>query len=285
MIFALTRLSSTDRVSAFGGWLGRTIGPLTAAHRTGANNLAQALPEIDASGRVRILMDAWDNFGRTMLEYAVLSRLAKDTNRIAVEGHEALARLAAEGRPAVLFCAHLGNWEIIPPALARLAKPLTIVYRPANNPLVDGIIGEIRSPYTAGMAPKSASGARQILKALGSGGHLIMVVDQKINTGMEVPFFGRGAFTGDAVARFAMRFDCPVFPVRTERLSCDRFKVTVEEPWRFPADGGDNDVYAALERINRRLEEWIRARPGQWLWMHNRWPAYSGRVQGRKEGP
>ncbi len=218
-------------------------------------------------------MDAWDNFGRTMMEYAVLSRLAKDTDRIAVDGHEALAALAAEGRPAVLFCAHLGNWEIIPQALARLAKPLTIVYRPANNPLVDGIIGEIRSPYTAGMAPKGSGGARQMLKALGNGEHLIMVVDQKINTGMEVPFFGRGAFTGDAVARFAMRFDCPIFPVRTERLGEGRFKITVEEPWRFPAGGSDDDVHAALLRINRRLEDWIRARPGQWLWMHNRWPA------------
>ena len=50
-----------------------------------------------------------------------------------------------------------------------------------------------------------------------------------------------------------------------------RFKVTVEEPWKFPADGSEDDVRAALTRINRRLEDWIRARPGQWLWMHKRW--------------
>ena len=98
------------------------------------------------------------------------------------------------------------------------------------------------------------------------------MVDQKINTGMEIPFFGRGAFTGDAVARFAMRFNCPVFPVRTERLADGRFKVTVEEPWTFPPDGNNDDVRAALTRINQRLEDWIRARPGQWLWMHKRWP-------------
>ena len=89
------------------------------------------------------------------------------------------------------------------------------------------------------------------------------MVDQKINTGMEIPFFGRGAFTGDAVVRLAMRFDCPVFPVRTERLEDGRFRVTVEEPWAFPADGNEADVRAALTRINGRLEDWIRARPGQ----------------------
>ena len=272
-VFSLMRHIDPDRVSALGGWLGRTIGPLTGAHRTGMRNLAHALPELDTHARAQILADAWDNFGRTMMEYSVFARMAADTDRFIVEGAGALAQLQAQGRPAVLFCAHLGNWEIIPPALARLAKPLTIVYRPANNPLVDKIIGDIRSPYTAGMAPKSSTGARQILKALAAGEHLILVVDQKINTGMEVPFFGRGAFTGDAVARFAMRFDCPVFPVRTERVGGGRFKITVEEPWTLPADGSDDDVRAALTRINRRLEDWIRARPGQWLWMHKRWPA------------
>jgi KDO2-lipid IV(A) lauroyltransferase len=215
---------------------------------------------------------AWDNFGRTMMEYALLSQLAAKPERIVVEGHEALAVLAHEGRPAILFCAHLGNWEIIPMALARLAKPLTIVYRPPNNPLVDEIIGEVRRPYTAGMAPKNTAGARIMLKALNGGEHLILVVDQKINTGMEIPFFGRGAFTGDAVVRLAMRFDCPVFPVRTERLGDGRFKVSVEDPWRFAPDGNEADVRAALTRINGRLEDWIRARPGQWLWMHKRWP-------------
>jgi Kdo2-lipid IVA lauroyltransferase/acyltransferase len=272
VVFGLLRHLPFATVSAFGAGLGRFFGPLTGAHRTGARNLALALPEYDEAARAKIIGDAWDNFGRTMMEYAVLPQLAAKPDHIIVEGNEALAALAREGRAAVLFCAHLANWEIIPMALARLAKPMTIVYRAPNNPLVDEIIGEIRKPYTAGMAPKSATGARLMLRALANNEHLILVVDQKINTGMEIPFFGRGAYTGDAVARFAMRFDCPVFPVRTERLEDGRMKVTVEEPWTFPANGTDDDVRAALMRINRRLEEWIRARPGQWLWMHKRWP-------------
>ena len=271
-VFALVRHIPFDAVSAFGGGLGRLIGPLTGAHRTARRNLALALPERTEAERAGILRDAWDNFGRTMMEYALLAQLAAKPERIVVEGFEPLVALAQEGRAAVLFCAHLGNWEIIPMSLGRLAKPLIIVYRPPNNPLVDEIIGEVRKPYTAGMAPKNTAGARIMLKALSGGEHLILVVDQKINTGMEIPFFGRGAYTGDAVVRLAMRFDCPVFPVRTERLGDGRFKITVEEPWTFAAGGNDEDVRAALTRINHRLEDWIRARPGQWLWMHKRWP-------------
>ncbi len=272
VLFAVLRSLSFDGASGFGGWLGRTIGPWTGAHRTAQRNLARAMPKLSEKERAVILKGAWDNFGRTMMEYAALRQLAREPARVIVEGIEPLAALAAEGKAVVLFCAHLGNWEVIPQSLARLSKPLTIVYRPPNNPLVDKLIADVRAPYTAGMAPKGLAGARQMLKALSTGEHVIMVVDQKINTGMEIPFFGRGAFTGDAVARFAMRYNCPVFPVRTERLPGGKFKVSIEEPWTFPASGTDEEVRAALTRINARVEDWVRAHPDQWLWMHKRWP-------------
>jgi KDO2-lipid IV(A) lauroyltransferase len=43
----------------------------------------------------------------------------------------------------------------------------------------------------------------------------------------------------------------------------------------FSALPGDDDrtrQTAILAAINADLEKWIRARPGQWLWLHRRWP-------------
>ena len=264
-----------DAASDLGAKLAQSIGPWTGAHRTAMRNLARAYPDWTEADRERTLAAAWDNLGRTTAEYAVIPRLARDgwQQRISVSGHEPLAELGRAGKPALLFSGHLGNWEIIPLALSRLARPLTIVYRPLNNREVDAMIGEVREAYTAGMAPKGAAGARLILKALGRDAHVFLVVDQKINAGMEIPFFGRGAFTGPAIALFAMRFGCPVFPVRCVRTDRCRFEVRVEAPWTF--EGSDSDeaaVRAALTRINARLEDWIREHPGQWLWMHKRWP-------------
>jgi KDO2-lipid IV(A) lauroyltransferase len=270
-LFAGLRLLPTPLASAFGGFLARSVGPLTPAHRIAQRNLAQALPTLDAKARAKVLRGAWGNFGRTMVEYALLARLGRTgEDRVAVEGHEALAAVP-EGRPVLLFCAHLANWEVIPLALSGLSKPLTIVYRAANNPLVDALIARARAPFIGAMLPKGGSGARQLVKALGAGEHVIMVVDQKLNTGLEVPFFGRGAFTSPALIMFAQRHGCPVFPVRTERLPGCRFKVVVEPPWHFP-DGGDEALGSGLVQLNQRLETWIRARPDQWLWMHKRWP-------------
>jgi KDO2-lipid IV(A) lauroyltransferase len=262
-----------EAASALGGRLARRLGPLTGAHRTAADNLRHAFPDWDAARRRAVLDEAWDNFGRTMTEYAVLPRLWPEGWRARVTVSGAAALKAAAGKPAILFSGHLGNWEIIPLALAAAARPLLIVYRPPNNRAVDAMIGRVRAPYTAGMAPKGAAGARMILKGLAGSDHVFMVVDQKINTGLEIPLFGRGAFTGTAVAAFAMRFGCPVFPVHCIRTQGCRFEVRVEEPWSFAGSHDDEAaVRAALTRINARLEDWIREHPGQWLWMHRRWP-------------
>jgi KDO2-lipid IV(A) lauroyltransferase len=268
-MFALLGPFSADKVSGFGAWLGRTIGPLTGAHKIAARNLERAMPEADAQARAKILAGAWDNFGRTMMEYAVIPKLA---DRVTIEGQEELAARAREGKPALLMTGHLGNWELIFDALRIHTKPITAVYRKANNPLVDEMIAEVRLRGVAGLAPKGPAGARIVLGDLKEGGHVVMLVDQKLSSGVEVPFFGRPAATAPAIASFALRLDCPVFPIRVIRLGGARFKVSIEKPWRFTStDSPDADILAAMTQINARLEDWIRERPEQWLWMHRRW--------------
>lgn len=269
LVFTTLGLFSVDAASGFGGWLGRTLGPLTRAHKIAERNLARSLPEHDAEARARILAGVWDNFGRTMTEYAIIPRLE---DRVTIAGHEELAARAREGKPALMMAAHLANWEVIFDALRIHTKPITAVYRKANNPLVDEMIAEVRLRGVAGLAPKGPAGARIVLSDLKQGGHVVMLVDQKLSSGVDVPFFGRPAATAPAIASFALRLDCPVFPIRVERLGGARFKVTVEKPWRFvPTDDQESDIRAALTQINERLESWIRERPDQWLWMHRRW--------------
>ena len=277
LLFGLLGAWSVDRASGFGAWLMRTFGPLTGAHRVGDINMQRALPDLDADARRAALTAAWDNLGRTMAEYPLLSRFlnGRESERVELEGDEALAMLAvlsARGEPAILACAHFGNWEVLPIAIARAMKPVTIVYRPANNPLVDAMIADVRAPYAAGLAPKGAGGAREIVSALKAGGLVAIVVDQKMNNGVEAQFFGRGAMTGPAVVKFAQRFACPVFPVHTLRTGGAHFKVIIEKPWHFSPN---DDVQEALTRINQHIEGWIRRTPGQWLWMHRRWPKES----------
>ena len=79
--------------------------------------------------------------------------------------------------------------------------------------------------------------------------------------------------TAPAIAQFTTKFKCPLVPARVERLNGANFRVTVYPPMEFPHTGDPHDDNRLLlVRINAQLEEWVRERPDQWLWVHRRWP-------------
>jgi KDO2-lipid IV(A) lauroyltransferase len=267
--------------SAIGGWMARVLGPVAKPWRTAKRNLELALPDLDRAARQSIVRGAFDNFGRVMAEYAFLPRLWRSRwdGLIEVDGHDGLQWAVSGRRPVIVFTAHIGNWELIPMILAAHGKPAMVVYRKPNNPLVDALIAEIRTRYAAGLAPKGAEGAKDIVGHLQDGGVVFMAVDQKMNTGPEIPFFGRPARTGKAIARFAMRQGALLVPAHCERIAdtagnTARFRVIFEQPWSVEGKARDDgDIRNTLMRVNAKIEDWIRARPDQWMWMHKRWPS------------
>ncbi len=275
VLYWIFRLLPVDAGSALAGRLARWFGPMSRAQKTAQQNLASAFPHLSQQDRQNILSDVWDNLGRVMSEYASLSRIkgTATKSRIDIEGEEHLQGLTEAQSPAIFFSGHLGNWEAIHLTLSAVLRPPAIVYRTPNNPYVDGLLRTARGPTTNGQIAKGSSGAREMIRTLKDGGLIAMLVDQKMNTGMAIPLFDRDAMAGDAIARLALKSGCALVPMRVERTGGCRFKVTFEAPWTFD-QGSDTDsnVRDLLVRINNKLEAWIRERPGQWLWLHNRWP-------------
>jgi len=119
--------------------------------------------------------------------------------------------------------------------------------------------------------PKGSRGARLALRHLAEGEALGLLVDQKLNEGLELPFLGQPARTTSAPAEFALRFRCPVIPAHAERIGPCRFRVVLEPPLPLPQSGDRAaDVRALTMALNARIEAWIRARPQEWLWLHRR---------------
>ena len=269
--YAIFAALPIDWASAFGGWIGRTIGPALPMSRIARANLRAVFPEMPEVERERTLREMWDMVGRIVGEYPHLDAIARGAGtpgaRVEVAGAEQVEMLKGRGA-ALLFSAHLGNWEVFAPSLAALGIPYAQVYRDPNNPFVSWLIHRVRRLPREEMVPKGPAGARRAIAILSKGGRLGMLVDQKLNDGIAVPFFGRDAMTAPALARFAQRYDCPAVPVRLERLGGAHFRVSFEAP--LDTSGSDAEVMA---RANRIIEGWIRARPAQWLWIHRRWPA------------
>jgi KDO2-lipid IV(A) lauroyltransferase len=274
-LYGLLRLLPLDRASALGGRVARLIGPHLPVSRHARRNLELAFPE-KAAPEIRAIVAAmWENLGRTVAEYPHLDRIEIGTRdgHVQVSGADVIDLMKEDGRPGIFFAAHLGNWEIASMVGTWRGLPLARVYRPANNRFIERLIRHGRREISGTLVPKGAGGAREILATLKAGGHVAIMVDQKMNDGIAVPFFGRAAMTAPALAQFALRFDCPVVPVRVERLAGARFKFTAYPPLVLPRTGDRMaDLRAGMIRVNQVIEGWIRERPEQWLWLHRRWP-------------
>ena len=274
VLFALFGALPLDRASALGGWIGRNVGPRLAITARARANLRHAFPDLDAAGIERVTRGMWDSLGRVVAEYSHLGDFhIYEDDRVEVIGVDHAERLRDDGIGGIFFAAHLANWELPSLAASQRGLPLVQIYRAANNPHVDRLIVRAREAVGGAHHPKSPAGARELLKALRRGEHLALLVDQKFNEGIAVPFFGRDAMTAPAPAELALRFQVPLVPVRAERLDGARFRVTVYPPMTL-RDTGDRaaDVLDAMTRINALFEDWIRERPEQWLWLHRRWP-------------
>lgn len=277
-LLTLLRALPLAAASATAGWVARVIGTRLPVNRHAQRNLAKAMPELSGHDRDVVVGEVWDNLGRVVAELAHLNKFhvaerAVAPGQVEFAGLENLESVIGTDRPAVFVSAHLANWELYALAARELKVELHLVYRQANNPLVDDLIQRMRGNSGRQTIPKGSAGAREIVRQLRAGNSVAMLVDQKLNDGIAVPFFGRDAMTATAPAQLALRFDLPIVPVRCERLGGAWFRVTFCPPLEPPSGQSRQDAVRALtSQINAQLEEWIRARPGQWLWLHRRWP-------------
>ena len=275
LLFGVCRLLPVAWASGLAGALARAIGPRVGVSRRARQNLRRALPDLDEARADAVIRGMWDNLGRVAAEYAHLGkyRVYEAAGRIEMVGAENIRRYGAPGERAIFFSGHFGNWEVATLAVTQAGLGVAEIYRAANNPIVDGIINYARSVVGSELVPKGMVAARRALVALKQDRHIAMLVDQKMNDGIPVPFFGRDAMTAPALAKFALHFNCAVVPVRVDRLPHARFRITAEPPVAYERTGdAARDELALMTQVNQVLERWIREQPDHWFWLHRRWP-------------
>ena len=275
LALGIFRILPVDTASSLGGKIGRTLGPFLPMTMRAQRNLIMAFPDKSGEEITHIVRGMWENLGRTAGEYPHLRRLRcyENKGRVDVQGTALLDQIQDSGEPHIFFSGHFANLELEGTSITGRNMPLTIVYRAANNPLVDYLLLQIRKHgIGATFVPKGKSGARELIAALGEGRHVGLLVDQKMNDGISVPFFGRDTMTAPALAQLALKSDRPIVPLQIERLQGASFRITLHPPLEIhKSEDRETDVYNVMVEVNKYLESWIRQRPEQWFWLHNRW--------------
>lgn len=269
-IYGFFRILPVDMASGIGAWVLGVIGPRMGVTRVAQKNLDLAFPEKTAAEKTQVIKEMWQNLGRVIAEYPHLDRIWQNVELV---GKEHLNDARDSGAAVIFWSGHLGNWEVTPMAARKHGIDIQLVYRKPNNPGVDGLLRHARAKTgAAGYIAKGAAGAREIFSCLRKKGAVGILIDQKLSEGVAVPFFGQEAMTTTAVAQFALRLGCRLYPTRVERLDKTKMRVTIYPQTPVPSTGdAEADLHALMGAMNGQLEDWIRARPQDWLWIHKRW--------------
>jgi Kdo2-lipid IVA lauroyltransferase/acyltransferase len=256
----------------------RTLGPRLREHRLGRDNLRAAFPDKTPDEIERILRAVWDNLGRVAAEFAHLDRIVAGDpeHRLFVEYAPGTAArfkaLRDDGKPALVFAAHLANWEL--PAILAAADGLdtVVLYRRPNLGSVADAITAVREGHMGEMVPTSLMAPVRLANALAANRHVAMLVDQHYVKGVDVTFFGRPVKANPLVAMLAREAECAIHGTRAIRLPGGRFRVELSDPIAPVRDAeGRIAIQGTMQRITSVIEGWVREYPEQWLWLHRRW--------------
>ena len=279
-LLKLLRLFPYDKTADGAAWVARKLGPLVREHRIGREQLQAAFPEKSPAEIENILAGVWDNLGRVVADFAHLDRLMADAvapkkpSRLDFSDRSAeiYIKLANDGKPALVFAAHFGNWEM--PAMCARYTGLesAVLYRGPNIEAVERWVEENRAPIMGELISTGLEAPVKIADALTRGAHVGMLVDQYYVRGVDVTFFGRKTKANPLIARLAQHFNCPIHGTRITRLPGNKFwgEVTEEIAPAHDANGGI-DIQGTMQIITNVVEGWVREHPEQWLWLHRRW--------------
>ncbi|BAT61110.1 lipid A biosynthesis (KDO)2-(lauroyl)-lipid IVA acyltransferase [Variibacter gotjawalensis] len=284
-VLKIIRRFDPEKTSRFAGRLTQRIGPWFKEDRIGRENLRAAFPEKSANEIDAILREVWYNIGQVGAEYAHLDKIGRielDANGLPKadgriifdpQTRELFDQLRDDGKPALIFAAHLANWELPAVTAAVFGLKADLLYRPPSIGDVAEAINRIRAINMGRLVATGSDAPIKLAATLERGDHAGMLVDQHQSRGVDVVMFGRPCKANPTLARLARHFpDCPIHGVRVIRLPEHKFRIELTpaiEPARTAT--GAIDITATTQRITDVIEGWVREYPAQWLWLHRRW--------------
>lgn len=258
---------------ALGGVLGQIALLFGTRHaRVARENLANCFPEKTEAERRELLRENYEHYGRMVLELAHMFTpipghfRAYVQRNVAIEGYENWEKAIARGKGVLFLGSHIANWEFAASIGAIKDMPITIVTRRLKPAWLHAWMEKVRLSVgvRATYQPRTIP---TVMKALRDNGGVVFVMDQYMSAPMGEPMrlFGVMVHTLAAIAPLARRTGAAILPVLPKREADGRVRIIIE-----PIIELTDDDKADNQRLATRVEEWMRAVPGQALWAHRR---------------
>jgi KDO2-lipid IV(A) lauroyltransferase len=237
------------------------------------DNLARALPELDASERRRILRRHYRVFADVLFELPRVAVISPEElrARLRLPDFAPVRADLARGHPVLLLIGHQCNWEWFLQAVAlEVGVPFLGAYKPPHSESADRLMLNLRGRFGTQMVPGKRL-LREVLRRRGRLHAIGMVADQMPTSSagrVWLRFLGRETafFPGPAEIARAGSYSAYFMPLR--RVRRGYYEAGLEP--LAPA-GAKLEIAEFTARYAARLEAMVRHSPEDWAWTHRRW--------------
>jgi KDO2-lipid IV(A) lauroyltransferase len=238
--------------------------------------LKLVFPELDDTKRQQWTRECFRHFGQMLFEFLCLPQIINDQeNLIRVENEAALMSAVNAKKGVILLGMHMGNWELITAYAKRKGLFMTAATATVPDQRINQLIINQRKLENIEILSRGTGmSSIQMFRRLKKKNILILIIDQDTNVNSTwVPFFGIPAKTPVGAAVFALKTGASVVSYNVIRENDGTFRLKFETLGIFDRNhpSMEQDVYSVTRKINKHLEQCIRANPQQWAWFHRRW--------------
>ena len=260
----------------FGRALGLIFYYLDKRHRlTALSNLNTAFgTDLSPSELKRIARSSFKHFGAFLMDIIKFPRLeeTKKEALVRVEGEKHLLDALKQGKGALLFSAHYGNWEFAPHFISKTAA-VKVIARSLDNRILEKELSRLRTRLGSKVIYKHQA-TKQILQSLRKKEMVAFLIDQNVqrHQAVFIDFFGKKAATTPALAAFFLKTGSPLVPVFCYPATSFSYNLKILAPPKIDLEGEYNkDVLKITQICTKIIESLIRKNPSYWFWFHNRW--------------
>ena len=274
--FLIFKIIGLKLSSKLGEIIGRYFGPLFRKKVIAKKNILIAFPNINETSINQIIDDMWRNIGSIFGEYIHINKfsiLDEEKNKIVFTNKNNLQILKNNKKPIVFFSGHFANFELMAKCLQELEFNIGAIYRPLNNIFLNPIMEFIRKKYICSIQiEKGSAGTKKLIKHISTNNPLALMIDQRLSSSIRVPFFNQPASTTTTPAQLSIKYDALLVPVFLKRLKKTNYEFFLEEPLVVKKTNNyEKDIFNITEIMNKKIEEFIKVDPANWLWSHDRW--------------
>lgn len=258
--------------------VGRGLGSLAcrvmrSRYLVARQNILASFPGMSEDDVCRIVTGCWQNLGQSAAEIASLQSITKEKFFAIVDakGLEHAQASHAKGKGFLMIGGHYGPWEFTSHIFAFSGIPTAAVARRIKNIHVDALVNYYRTIH-GNEVMLSRNAVRNSMRALKDGKMVGILIDHRVmEGGLQVPFLGKPAYTTSLPAILALRLEIPVHFIRAWREG-DKIKVEILPAMDFTGvPNSPEGIEKATRMMSRVFEDWVREKPENWLWIHNRW--------------